>query len=576
MAPRAGYQLDMLLIYFAILYMLMTVTARIRAEAGPPVPWTGTVTPTSHFAATALSAEAEASMSSAWLIRSPPHVLRAGSAQGWAFRVSAHRTCKGPGTTCRSSEGPRIISLRGDADAGRATHQQFSGGNAVNQLSPISPNLSSSARAGTAPAEDRADQEKRAIIEILQLVTRTEDLHELAAALIAYIRGWTGCEAAALRVRRGEDFPFFATEGFPAKLLRDENSLCAFNENGEIIRDASGRPVLECICGCVLCGALGKHRPFLTEQGGFCVASSTQFVVEHGRNLPGNIRGKCVEQGYESIAIIPLRLDDEPYGLLHLCDRRRGLFDDSTLTVLERLADSLAVALAHREAQQAVRRHEVSLRALASRLAMTEEQERRRIATVLHDDLCQTLAFASMRLNSLRDADLSPEASAVTSEIEGLLGEAIAFTRDLTVELCPPVLYQSGLAAALEWLADRAAARHDLVVQCESDSACFTDAEVETIIFRSVRELLANIVKYAQATSVRIWMACTDDAVQIGVSDDGVGFDSRQERVPEANGGFGLFSIREALAHIGGHLEVHSSPSQGTTCILNVSRELTK
>jgi signal transduction histidine kinase len=443
----------------------------------------------------------------------------------------------------------------------------------VNHLNPISPDQPHTMRADTVPAEDRADQEKRAIIEILQLVTRTEDLHELAAALIAYIRDWTGCEAAALRLRRGEDFPFLATEGFPEKLLRAENSLCGFNEKGEIIRDESGRPVLECICGCVLCGALGKHRPFLTEDGGFCVTSSTQFIVEHERNLPENIRGKCVEQGYESIAIIPLRLDNEPYGLLHLCDHRRGLFDDSTLTVLEGLADSLAVALAHREAQQAVRRHELSLRALASRLAMTEEQERRRIATVLHDDLCQTLAFARMRLNSLRKDDLSLEASAVTGEIEDLLREAIDFTRDLTVELCPPVLYQQGLAAALAWLADRTAARHGLKVQCDCDSACLTDAEVGTIIFRSVRELLANVLKYAQATSVRIWMECADDALQIGVSDDGVGFDSREERAHEDNGGFGLFSIREALAHIGGHLEVLSSPGQGTTCILNVPRD---
>jgi signal transduction histidine kinase len=113
-----------------------------------------------------------------------------------------------------------------------------------------------------------------------------------------------------------------------------------------------------------------------------------------------------------------------------------------------------------------------------------------------------------------------------------------------------------------------------LKVQCDCDSACLTDAEVETIIFRSVRELLANVLKYAQATSVRIWLECTDDALRIGVSDDGVGFDSSQERVPEGNGGFGLFSIREALAHIGGHLEVQSSPGKGTTCILNVPRDL--
>lgn len=416
----------------------------------------------------------------------------------------------------------------------------------------------------------RTEQEKRAIIDVLQLVNLTHDLHDLGDALIAHVREWTGCEAAALRLRQGEDFPFFATAGFPEELLEAENELCAFDENGEILRDREGRPVLECMCGCVLCQTIGGRKPYFTEHGSFCVASSTQFLIEYEDSLPDRLRGKCVEQGYESIAIIPLRLNGEPFGLLHLCDHRRGLFDESTMTVLERLADNLAVALAHSRAQQDLMRHQRSLRALASRLAMTEEQERQRIATVLHDDLCQTLAFTRMKLGPLRAMDLPEAARDVTSEIDELLSEAIEFTRGLTLELSPPVLQQSGLAAALGWLTERVASRHGLSAECECHEDCFTSAEIDTIVFRSVRELLTNVVKHAEATTVRVWMECTEGAARIGVSDDGVGLDMDHARAAEGSGGFGLFSIREALAHIGGHLEVHSSPGEGTTCVLNV------
>ncbi|NLO06760.1 MAG: PAS domain-containing protein [candidate division WS1 bacterium] len=418
----------------------------------------------------------------------------------------------------------------------------------------------------------RLEAERRAIIEFLQIMNLTHDLHELAAALISHVRQWTGCEAAALRLRHGEDFPFFASEGFPQKLLIIEDSLCAFNEDGELLRDEAGRPILECVCGCVLCHKFRGDKPYLTEQGSFCVESATDFLEAHDGNLPDHLRGKCVEEGYQSIAIIPLLLQEEPFGLLHLCDHRRGIFDTSTVTVLERLAGNLAVALAHSRAEHELHRHQGRLRALASRLAMTEEQERLRIATVLHDDLSQSLAIAKLKLGSLRQTELSEKARNMTGEIEELVSEAIDFTRDLTVELSPPVLQQSGLAAALEWLADRVESRYGLSVSCSCHEDCFVDAEVDTTVFRSVRELLTNVVKYARAKTVRIWMKCGDDVARIGVSDDGIGFDAEMAGSATDGGGFGLFSIREALAHLGGHLEIQSAPGAGTTCVLVVPR----
>ena len=419
----------------------------------------------------------------------------------------------------------------------------------------------------------RAEEQNRAIIELLQLVNLAPDLEQLASGLVAHLRQWTGCEAAAVRIRQGDDFPFLAAEGFPPDLLAAENSLCALNERGEILRSKDGAPVLECVCGCVLCHKLSSSKPYLTEHGSFCVNSSNRFLAEHEQNLPDHMRGRCVENGYESIAIVPLRLQDEPFGLLHLCDRRKGVFDESTMLVLERLADSLAIALAHQAAQEELRRHERSLRALASRLAMTEEQQRLRIATVLHDDLCQTLGYTKMKLGAFRGQDVPEPLRELATEISQHIGEAIDFARNLTLDLSPPVLQKFGLAAALQWLADREGSRHNITVDCECPDQCDLDPEMNTVLFRSVRELLTNVGKYAQATQARIWLRCAGDAIVVGVADNGVGFQPGGGSGTGETGGFGLFSIRESLAQLGGSLQVRSAPGEGTECVLTVPLE---
>ncbi|MEN6645487.1 MAG: PAS domain-containing protein [Armatimonadia bacterium] len=418
----------------------------------------------------------------------------------------------------------------------------------------------------------RAEEERKAVIELLQVVNLAPNLEALASALVSHLRQWTGCEGAAVRIRRGETFPVLAAEGYPEELLEAENSLCAFNDTGEVVRDADGKPALECLCGCVLCHSRASDKEYLTDHGSFCVNSSREFLVDHKSDLPERIRGRCIEHGYESLAIVPLKLRDEPFGLLHLCDKRKGVFTESTLLVLEQLADNLAIALAHGAAQADLVRHEEDLRALAAQLAMTEEQQRLSLATVLHDDLCQTLGFMKMKLVALRQPEAAVPTREAATEIEGLLNEAISFTRGLTVELSPPVLQRFGLAAALKWQAERVASKHGLTVECECDEECLLSSETDTILFRSVRELLTNVVKYAQAQRVRIWMTCTDEAATIGVADDGVGFNPNEMRVGDEQGGFGLFSIRESLAHLGGRLEIDSAPGAGTVCTLTMPR----
>ena len=197
------------------------------------------------------------------------------------------------------------------------------------------------------------------------------------------------------------------------------------------------------------------------------------------------------------------------------------------------------------------------LRALAAELSLTEERERRAIAADLHDHIGQTLATARIKLDALGGLR-------GVEEIRTLVDEAIRYTRSLTFELSSPVLYELGLAPALESLAERMREKHGLAVAVEDDGAAKPmDDDVKVVLFKAVRELLMNVVKHSRAGRAEVVLRRVDRAVEIVVEDDGVGFAAPVER-----GGFGLFSIREGLRHCGGELAIRSETGAGTKVLL--------
>jgi signal transduction histidine kinase len=215
-------------------------------------------------------------------------------------------------------------------------------------------------------------------------------------------------------------------------------------------------------------------------------------------------------------------------------------------------------ALEHRTGQ---------LQALAADLTQAEQRERRRLAKVLHDHLQQLLVGAKFQTGVLqgriRDKGLRP----VVLQLTEALDEAIRSARSLTVELSPPLLYEAGLADALEWLGRQMFEKQglDVTVRADPDTepAC---EEIRVFLFDAVRELLFNVIKHADAGSAQVHLRRhTRDHIEISVSDGGVGFDP--ERL-ERHVGFGLLSIRERLELLGGWMSVESGPGRGSRITL--------
>jgi len=210
------------------------------------------------------------------------------------------------------------------------------------------------------------------------------------------------------------------------------------------------------------------------------------------------------------------------------------------------------------------------LRSLASELSLVEERERRSIATDLHDQIGQTLSVIKMRCFELRDNLNASDLIGQIDEIGELVKQTIQDTRSLTFELSPPVLYELGLVAAIDWLAEQFQLKHNLKCTVESDNKPkLLSQDIEIVLFRSVRELLVNIVKHAEADKVKITIRVNKKNLRIRVTDDGIGFS------PKAKGAktykeqqFGLFNITERIHHLGGKFEVDSQRGKGTMVTL--------
>jgi len=211
--------------------------------------------------------------------------------------------------------------------------------------------------------------ESEIVLDLLSLINRDDGLHELIRDVTLLVQNWTGCEAVGIRLRDGEDFPYFETIGFPPEHVHLENSLCAVDQAGEIVRDSTGNPVLECMCGNVLTGRFDPSLPFFTESGTFWTNSTSELLASTSEeDRQARTRNRCNGEGYESVLLAPVRHGSQTLGLLQLNDSRKGFFSLELVQVLERLASNLGIGLVQREQAQSLRDREQELAAIYSHI----------------------------------------------------------------------------------------------------------------------------------------------------------------------------------------------------------------
>jgi signal transduction histidine kinase len=267
--------------------------------------------------------------------------------------------------------------------------------------------------------------------------------------------------------------------------------------------------------------------------------------------------------GWGVVAKIDMREINEPF-------LRAGLL----VAGISLLVIAAGVGLILRVASPLVRRLEARtdelreardrLRASTTEALLSEDRERRNLAVDLHDGLSQLLTLASMKLALLRRSLEGQGSDEEVREIEKLINEARERSESVTFQLCPPVLHDVGLAEAAHWLADDVKKRYGLNITLEDDGQRWPLNEATRIsLFRSLRELLINVAKHARTSEAHVRLWGDGRLMMMSVEDKGDGFDP--ESIPP---GFGLFSIRERLNHLDGHIQIDSVPGAGTRIVV--------
>jgi signal transduction histidine kinase len=210
------------------------------------------------------------------------------------------------------------------------------------------------------------------------------------------------------------------------------------------------------------------------------------------------------------------------------------------------------------------------LRALTARLAEVEEDQRRNFAQELHDRVGQTLTAINININMIRSQLPENADQKIRTRIEdtqSLLDTASKQIRDVMGDLHPPVLNDYGLPETLKWYGDQIHQRTGLSFEVNTNGIKRLPRTVEFALFRIVQEAVNNVVKHAHATVVELSLHADDQAIELCVIDNGMGFSPTGEP-----GGWGLNIMRERAISIGGELNLETEPDQGTRITVLVPR----
>ena len=193
-------------------------------------------------------------------------------------------------------------------------------------------------------------------LRALERLSQPGSRHDTIGDILDMIAEAAGLEAVAIRLHDAGDFPYYVARGFPDRFIRVENSLFSRDESAEIIRDADGNPEYECMCGSVIRGQTDASLPCYTEGGSFWTNSTTELLawLSKQKEQP-RLRNYCNKEGYESVALIPVRARNEIVGLLQFNDSRSDHLTEDMILFFERFGASIGIALTQMQAEEALR-----------------------------------------------------------------------------------------------------------------------------------------------------------------------------------------------------------------------------
>ena len=448
----------------------------------------------------------------------------------------------------------------------------------------------------TLTLQRRTEQALLASHRFLEVANRYTEMEPLLEEFVSQVKEMSGCEAVGMRILDEEgNIPYEDAVGFPPQFHQIESRL-------SIRRD-------ECMCINVIKGKADSELPFYSPGGSFYMNGTSRLLSDFSEAERGKTRNVCNEFGYESVALVPIRLGDRILGLIHVADHRLDAVPLELVESLERIAMQLGTALkrvqsenalrkAHDElelrveertaelaranemlhlenkererAEEELRNSEKELRLLSIQLLTAQEDERKRISRELHDTIGQSLSAVKFTVENVLQ-EIGEEGSGkgiqtLESTIRMVQG-AVEEVRRIQKNLRPPTLDDLGLLATISWFCrEFEGVYSDIRIEREVDVEEENVPDpLKIVIYRVMQEALNNVAKHSRTKALRLALRRNDGRIEIEIQDNGVGFDPKEVfSRNESERGFGLFSMKERTELSEGRFSVEAASGTGT------------
>jgi len=396
-----------------------------------------------------------------------------------------------------------------------------------------------------------AENRIRSTNALLSLFSKKSVRKEYLDALVKLIQSWTGCRCVGIRVLNEKDYiPYESYVGFSHEFWESENWLSIRYD--------------QCICIRVITQTPGSQdHPMMTPAGSFRCGNTFEFVGKLSEEEKSRYRGVCVQKGYMSVAVIPIRYRDKVLGATHLADEREGMVPLKAVEFLESIAPLIGEAMNRFNLEEELKESENRLRHLSSQLLTVQENERKRISREIHDGIGQTLTAIKFGLeNKLSQMGnrVSPPGISIESIIS-LAQSGIEESRRIQMDLRPSILDDIGVLATIGWFTREFQKIYSNMSIEKEISIEEKDVPnpLKIVIFRVIQEAMNNIAKHSRATLIQLSLGKKGDKIELMIEDNGMGFDLESPKR-----GLGLTSMRERTELSGGTFVIESSPGKGT------------
>ena len=310
--------------------------------------------------------------------------------------------------------------------------------------------------------------------------------------------------------------------------------------------------------------------PVSATLSGFIIRTGKPVVATHVQDLPEYRSKMMLRTRAQTFVGYPMRVGQKVVGCLNLVHTQNVEISNDTKQWIEGLANYAAVLTERKRAEEELRASREQLRELSRSTQSAIEEERKRIAREIHDQLGQELSLLQLELGLIQDGipnaekDLRAKAKSMTR----LIDSAIRSVQKISTDLRPTLLDNLGLGAAVDWATREFQKRTKTRCQVSIEPPDLkVDQERSTAFFRILQETFTNILRHARASRVEVRLEKHKGAVVLNVTDNGIGIPLHRITDPKS---VGLTGMRERVLPWGGSVAISRKPDKGTEIIVTI------